>query len=342
VLLAGCGKAAPASFDLGPCGMIGERCCDGDQCGSDIQCVAGFCQAIPCGEEGGPCCAGGCKALDLVCDGNLCHKPCGQLHQPCCMFTTCTQAGTACTDEQCEIPPGATGAPCTFAGECTGLTPICLTKGPDGLTWPYGYCMESCDSTHNDPMTGINPDCPGIGVCLAFNMEGRCFALCTALSGTMPCRASYSCFETCASGPGCIPFCEPEAESQCNPTVSGSCESGMDCVRTGIDNVGVCMQTCDLFRQNCDQSRGPMACYVVDDTGRGFCEQPFGVQPNGDGGVCLYPNDCRAGLTCFQEGLGSVCRPFCGGPMNVPCSNGKSCVDLSAKVKVAVVGVCGG
>jgi hypothetical protein len=47
---------------------------------------------------------------------------------------------------------------------------------------------------------------------------------------------------------------------------------------------------------------------------------------------------CAAGLGCY----GGICRPYCGGPNSVPCANGLKCVDLSATVKVATVGVCAG
>jgi hypothetical protein len=160
------------------------------------------------------------------------------------------------------------------------------------------------------------------------------------MNGAMPCRADYACFTVCAGQDPCRPVCRPAAQSHCDPTVDGACGQGMGCIRTGVDNVGDCATACDLFAQDCDQSGGARGCFVLDDTGRGFCAPALANLT--DGAPCQAANDCQPGLGCFHSGNTSVCRPFCGGPMNVLCTNARSCVDFSTSVKIAVAGACAG
>lgn len=334
--LAGCGDAPRDNLDLGPCGGNAQHCCHGDTCDTDYQCVTGFCQATPCGDEGDRCCLGNC-APNLLCAGDVCTSYCGHLAQPCCVGGGCSDPGTVCSVENlCEIPLGATGAPCNVAIDCDGENPFCVTKSADGASWPLGYCSSSCDPTMDDAQTGDNADCPGGGICVGMGTTGACYSECTAMGGARPCRDGYACFYEYLTDLA-YRYCAAAAESQCDPTVPGSCSPGMGCIRTGLDNVGVCETTCDLFAQDC--ANPSEACYVEDDTGRGFCLTSVGEL--GDGEPCQSIDECQTGLTCFQNG-DSVCRPFCGGPMNVACTNGKGCIDFSTKVKVTVVGVCGG
>jgi hypothetical protein len=231
-------------------------------------------------------------------------------------------------------PPGNTGAPCASAAECGGMQPVCLTT-QNGQTWPGGYCSSSCNPVQNDPGSGLNPACPGSGTCAGQGMMGSCFAPC----GPPPCaRMGYSCFAT--------PFnaCEPTSLSQCDPTVAGKCGAGMSCVRIGPDPVGRCDPGCDLFAENCpaDGQGNPQACYASQDNGEGTCFSLRNPPGSSDGMQCMFLNDCAPGLYCHGEGAFAYCRPYCGGPNNVACTNGKACVDLSAKVPKSVVGLCGG
>jgi hypothetical protein len=342
-LLAGCGKNAAPAHDLGLCGYIGERCCDGDKCDDGTLCVTGFCQVLSCGEQDQRCCFGACNNPDDDCVYDFCRPDCGHLGKRCCMPNLCYDAGTACYDGMCAPQRYAAGGPCQHDTDCWGGKPVCMLKGANGETWPDGYCTSGCNPKNNNPQTGNSPDCPGSSsTCLDIGQlgsSGSCMATCTAMSGAMPCRSGYACFDACDEY-SCVNACRPSSESQCDPTDLASCGMGMGCLRLGPDNVGLCDATCDPFAQDCSQKE-MSACYVFDDTGRGFCSQAY--TNLSDGEACQYVNECAAGLGCFfSNGNAGVCRPFCGGPMNVPCSNGMSCVDFSTKVKVAIVGVCGG
>jgi hypothetical protein len=341
-LLAGCGNnAAPVRYDLGACGGGGQRCCMRDTCDPNFACITGFCQQTPCGEVGERCCGDQCN-MDLACVDKVCETTCGHAQQPCCAQELCYDPGTKCSPDQvCENPDRATGGPCASSNDCDGADPYCLTTDSFGVTWPSGYCTSFCDPSHSDPQTGLNADCPGgRGICNSNEaMVGGCMAGCTAMDGAIPCRAGYACFLCGAQN--CSPVCEPHALSGCDPTVANSCElNNQICIRTGLDNVGSCLTGCDLFTQDCAHGQDAQACYVIDDTGRGFCQPQRNIL--GDGQVCATFNDCLPGLTCFIDQTGPRCRPFCGGPLNVACTNGKSCVDFSMKVKLAVVGVCAG
>lgn len=231
-----------------------------------------------------------------------------------------------------------TGAPCAKTLDCAGTKPVCILKDAQGHNWPGGYCVSQCNPQKNDLQSGINPACPGGGgTCLGTGTMGTCETACTGMNGMMPCqRQGYLCFQAC----------EPMALSDCDPTMKGSCLNGTACIRVGSDDVGRCAPACDPFKQGCAQiMMADAACYASDDTGEGACSTVFGK--NSDGQQCVYLNDCVAGLACYSPPNAMnqnqvLCRPYCGGPMNVACNNNKQCVDLSPNVKKAVIGVCGG
>jgi hypothetical protein len=336
-LLAGCGKETPPGpYDLGACGSVDQRCCAGDTCDQDAVCISGFCQTL-CGESGQRCCSGGCDVF-LGCVGGFCSSSCGLGGQACCSADLCTESAAFCVDGICQFPGLPSGAPCGTGTDCGGDAATC----GDPNQWPGGYCLSSCDLTRTDPQTGLNPSCPGDdGVCVKTGiMEGVCMAGCTARDGAIPCRPGYSCFDRCALQSPCAHACLPSSVSQCDPTVPGGCDVGMVCLRAGRDLVGACATRCDLFAQDCAQTNGPTGCTVFDDTGAGVCHASEGVA---DGEGCVASSDCLPGLTCFQQlAAFPTCRPFCGGPMNVPCKNGKKCIDFSTAVPLAVVGACAG
>jgi hypothetical protein len=328
-----CGIMCPGA-DLGACGGADEPCCHGTICDVGYECDSNLCRLVSCGAQGELCCNGGCNDLSLLCVDNLCILECGQRNQGCCPGGQCSDPNTVCRQGLCQPPLAPTGTACLDVSECDGAGANCITKDSAGIVYPGGYCTSKCDPTQNKP-DGINVACPGgSGVCV-----GLCYASCTAKNGSMPCsRQGYSCFTFCAEK-ACFGACYPTSASECAPSVPGSCGPGMACYPIGLDDVGQCLATCDLFKQDCNQAMGSMGCYIQDDTGQGYCSQ---VGDLTDGAPCQYINDCLPGLGCFQNGNTGVCRPFCGGPMNVPCTNGKSCVDFSTKVKVAVAGVCAG
>ncbi len=282
------------------------------------------------------------------------------------LTTTPTDDGSAAGGDMVTPPQGGnSGDPCTKDTDCTGTKPTCLTKAGDGSVWPGGYCTSNCNPNKNDAMTGANPNCPGGGTCIGQDTMGACEANCTDMKGSMPCtRAGY----VCAQG------CEPSSLYECDPTKkigqAGGCPqdggvflpgpapdggnadagtstySGRVCVRLGADNVGQCTDGCNVFTQNCqpDAMGNDQACYASDDTGEGVCSAPYGNPPGADGDACQYLNGCAAGLGCWSDpknqNAPGVCRPFCGGPGNAACKNGKTCVDLSMTVMKSAVGSC--
>jgi hypothetical protein len=331
-LFAGCGnEVVPDPYDLGSCGGVNQHCCASDTCDAGEMCVTGFCQLIPCGEYGQSCCSGECKAL-LACVDGVCSSTCGLGGEPCCSEKECTDLATSCVDGICAFSGLPTGSPCGNAIDCAGDDAQCNTG-----QWPLGYCVSTCDPVLTDAKSGYNPNCPGDhGVCVG----GQCLAGCTAMDGALPCRADYACYDWCDGANPCAHICMPRWMSECDPAKPDSCLPSMVCLRAGLDEVGSCQTPCNLFAQDCDQTFQPMTCTVLDDSGTGVCNVSKGVIR--EGSSCVYTSDCVTGLTCFQEGNGGVCRPFCGGPMNVACRNGKGCVDFSTTVKRTVVGVCGG
>lgn len=235
--------------------------------------------------------------------------------------------------------PGDTGSACTASGDCKGTGASCQNSTTGGLVFPGGYCTATCTTSNNDPNTGLNPACPGFGLCLG--STGACFAACTAKDGQYPCRANYYCFGF-TSGDVCF----PEAASQCDPTKTGSCPKSdaggaQTCVQVGPDPVGNCLSGCDFFTQGCaPDAQGAQACYS-NIVGEGFCAHPN--KGGAEGAACQYINDCNAGFGCHIETQTTAfCRPYCGGAGNKACANGKQCVDFSATVPKTIVGLCGG
>ncbi|MBI5531262.1 MAG: hypothetical protein HY898_01005 [Deltaproteobacteria bacterium] len=229
------------------------------------------------------------------------------------------------------VGDGRTGAPCEKNADCQGTKPMCLLTSK-GHTFQGGYCMSSCDPANNDA-NGYNAECPGpTGVC---DLDAKlCMAGCTDKGGSLPCRAGYLCAFGATSNQ-----CFPEDYSQCDVTERGSCGAGKTCKLFGLDPLGLCVTACDVFKQDCAQTPEPQACYSTG-LGEGACSILPGK--GADGVACIYANDCAPGLGCNEEGSSRYCRPYCGGPDNKPCTNGKTCVDLSTDTPVSILGFCAG
>jgi hypothetical protein len=222
----------------------------------------------------------------------------------------------AAIDAPADAALAVTGEPCTKAQDCAGVGRQCVAI-------PGGYCSSSCNPQHLNLTTGLSQDCPGAGWCTDLGAGGQCFAACTAASGVQPCRTGYACFDL-----GCL----PASFSECDPTVAGSCGVGNTCLTIGADPVGQCGQSCDLFAQDCASG----GCYVANMAGDAACAVSSGVDV---GMACRSINDCLPGLDCHQDGQLKTCRAYCGGPASVACATG-TCVDYSASLPTAIVGVC--
>jgi hypothetical protein len=182
-----------------------------------------------------------------------------------------------------------------------------------------------------------------LGTCIQ-GTQSSCLALCTEKTADFPCRDGYSCFLATSISAVCL----PTSISQCDPTQKGSCPmndagAAQTCVQVGLDPVGLCDTACNLFTQNCapdvsDAGSTPRACYS-NNFGEGVCDV---AGPGGDGAMCQFISDCAAGLGCHVEGQSFVCRPYCGGPGNAACNNGKQCIDFSMTVPKTTLGYCAG
>ena len=228
------------------------------------------------------------------------------------------------------VGDGNTGSACAKASDCKGVNVECtLVRGP--YAYLDGYCSAPCDPKTNTA-GAKSATCPGTGaIC---QPAGKvCLAGCTNKQGARPCRTGYLCAFVTDDGVGA---CLPETYSQCDLTKRASCAAGKVCMSAGFDPVGECAPGCDLFAQDCTGGAG---CYPTA-IGEGHCTS---VHVQGvDGDACSYTNDCVPGLSCSLEGAKSFCHPLCGGPAKKPCTNGKSCIDLSPSADVSIVGFCAG
>jgi hypothetical protein len=357
------GACVDLTADSANCGACGKACGGVDACMNGVcttMCQNGtvLCNGVcvDTGSDAGNCgvCGRAC-AIGQLCQGGVCMASCGGGQMMCngnCVNTSsdpanCGGCGIACQNGQncvnsaCAGGGANTGDPCTKNADCAGTKAVCIIKDAMGNVWPGGYCTSVCNPLKNDPNDGSNVACPGgMGTCQGNGATGSCGLLCTNMNGAAPCtRQGYACFQ----------ICEPKALSQCDPTVKGSCGVNKSCVRIGADNVGTCVPLCDPFKQTCppDMNNMMQACYASVDTGEGACSVPYGNPPGADGDICMFLNGCSAGLGCYAPPGATMqsqvlCRPYCGGAMNVACKNGKKCVDLSMTVKTATIGVCGG
>jgi hypothetical protein len=228
---------------------------------------------------------------------------------------------------------GLTGSPCAVNEDCKGSDPVCILA-IGKKEFPGGYCAAACDPSKNDS-AGRNSKCPGTNAVCESQLK-RCLAGCTEKQGSRPCRADYLC-AFAGSGDACL----PTSYSECDLTKRGDCGAGKTCMIIGLDPIGKCETGCDIFAQDCGgPDAGPGGgCYPTA-LGEGHCVDDNSGGKDGD--TCLYVNDCAPGLSCNDEGSERKCRPLCGGPSNVTCKNGKTCVDLSTDTPASVAGVCAG
>jgi hypothetical protein len=241
------------------------------------------------------------------------------------------------------LPP--TGGACHRTTDCaSGLGPnqkgsctLATGTGASTLAWPGGSCTSAC-RTSNKGGGATNSDCPAdpdsIGaVCIAPPGQsiGTCRAACA--DHLTDCRDGY----VCGFVGGSLGSCLPAGASGCDATKPCGDASTVCVSYSPDDSYGLCETACDLFAQDCAPLMNqPRGC-LPNAQGKGACIAIVGVGAV-EGAACIFENDCAAGLTCHQ----GACRPFCGGPGAVACTNGKACVDLSPQVPQAVVGVCGG
>lgn len=345
-----CGKACPSGQVCGNGACVVERC--NDQAGTvcDGKCVDIGSDPVNCGACG-KACPGGEVCFGGVCSGCQCQPPSICCNNACVdTFSdnaNCGACGMACNDGVvcsngiCRDGGGNTGDGCVKSIDCAGTKPVCITKDAMGNVWPGGYCTSVCNPQKNDPLDATNPACPGgMATCFGQGTQGACGLLCTDRHGAAPClRMGYSCFQ----------ICQPTSLSQCDPTKPRACGMGKTCLRSGADDVGDCVPSCDIFVQVCpaDMNGAMQTCLASLDTGEGGCVSPVGNPSGRDGDQCQALAGCAPGLGCYAPPNATmksqvVCRPYCGGPKNVGCSNGKQCVDCSTKVKKAVAGYCAG
>ncbi len=110
-----------------PCGSIGQACCTGSVCGSNLECD-GASMTCMCGGEGQTCCASDACATNLACDvagGSTCE--CGTIDEPCCGGSTC-DTGVTCSAGTCTA--GVTQA-------VVGMGHACAIR-TDNSVWCWG------------------------------------------------------------------------------------------------------------------------------------------------------------------------------------------------------------
>ncbi len=139
---------------------------------------------------------------------------------------------------------------------------------------------------------------------------------------------------------------DSDCGGSCPPCATGEgCRHGADCQDGVCDNAKCDPPSCSDMVKNgpetdvdCGGAKCPpcavgQMCALGTDCISGSCINNL-CRPLGDGGTPSPPTDPMAHPR--------TCRPYCGGPMNVPCHNGKQCVDLSMTVPKTIVGVCAG
>jgi hypothetical protein len=163
-----------------------------------------------------------------------------------------------------------------------------------------------------------------------FRREGEsCTGYCTYAWGTGDCNPSSDCrFPLACEGSDSL--C---SASDCNGTCRRTCEADSDCpdgctcmegeynIDPGDGNPKTCrggwacggvIESCDVGRQDCDQSHRVQTCVG------GWCRPP-GPRVEGDG--CGWRDTCGMRLVCVDY----TCRRACGD--GNPCSAESACVD---------------
>jgi hypothetical protein len=166
-------------------------------------------------------CGGGSAAPDAA--GDLqppCPATASDLAAPClaegeiCLYpglaVECVGGAWSCSAiAGCGVATGPTGAPCASDGDCqAGRGPG--QPGRCMIAWSGGYCTSDCRPAETDPVSGVNPDCPGGDATCADHgdLAGQCAAWCPHRDGTIDCRPGYGCAELNSSAEGCVPSSE--------------------------------------------------------------------------------------------------------------------------------------
>jgi hypothetical protein len=132
-------------------------------------------------------------------------RRCCYFEQPCviCVNGTwrCGDGTSYCDPEVCVANGGsctgpdmaafvAVGNACGDSSDCGGFRALCRKTGPDGISWPGGYCTTWCDPARNQ-VEGFNVLCGPGAVCVREVDGGICETGCNAWQ---PCRdGGYEC-----------------------------------------------------------------------------------------------------------------------------------------------------
>jgi hypothetical protein len=232
------------------------------------------------------------------------------------------------------------GGPCKMSSDCgEGKGPVCWARNlynkAGYLPTMGGYCSAKCID---------DLDCGVSGICVDHGSNGRwCMASC---GGAEDCRTGYGCFDWSPA-----PYCWPNTDLQCDPTVPDGLCTTYDgkpggCWRAafGAGKTGYCYELCAPGAGSCLADNGGTRQCVVFDltrykdaagnlTGDKFhgpiCIYSYATNDTGQeckyidagGGTHHYLDACIDGDECYStyfQGGDNKCRVMCDPRLALP------------------------
>ncbi|MDI1476536.1 kelch repeat-containing protein [Polyangium sp. y55x31] len=340
---------------------------DGIACGSDVECLSGFC-------VDGVCCKSACNAGP--CDA--CSKAAGAANDGTCSLFTgpACDDGSACTKvDTCQagVCVGASPIVCTAvdqchdAGTCNPATGVCsIPSKPDGTDCVDGNACTQTDTCQSGKCVGTNPvQCTALDQC---HDAGTCDTL-TGLCSNPSKPEGFECFDgnlctqidTCQAGKcvgsnpvTCTALDQCHDPGMCDP-VTGTCSNPSKVDGSGCDDKNACTQM-DVCMAGTCSGTNPVVCTALDqchEVGKcnpvtGMCSDP--IKPDGtpcqDADLCVTGDACKAGfcasgaspVVCGEpepcQGPGT-CEPATGACQGPPLPAGTKCAAPTCQGSVA-------
>jgi hypothetical protein len=218
-----------------------------------------------------------------------------------------------------------------------------VSRGSDG-----GFATACFPTTNNEHIPMGSPCCPG---------------------AQNPCLPGLECLGASCQGDAaptsrCAPHCCTGDDSICGQSPEGypgHCDTNVNSGGSNpVDLFEICTYSAVCKPFGIIACPSGTACEVLDNLGSAKCDNIYNPADSGPGGAkegdpCAALNQCADGLMCFGSNNADKCKMLClianssppfdagaldGAPLHGGCTQGKSCVGVSASTFPSWLGLC--